>query len=60
MTSIGKLELIAEKESLSQQPGLWNDPKTAEELLKSIAQLKSWTTGFEKINTAIDDLVVLI
>jgi peptide chain release factor 2 len=27
--------------------------------LKSIAELKSWTTGFEKINTAIDDLVVL-
>jgi peptide chain release factor 2 len=44
---------------LSQQPGLWNDPKKAEELLKSIAQLKSWTNDFEKINTAIDDLVVL-
>ena len=44
---------------MSQQPGLWNDPKKAEELLKSIAQLKSWTNDFEKINTAIDDLVVL-
>ena len=59
MTSIAKLELIREKESLSQQPGLWDDPKTAEELLKSIAELKSWTNGFEKISTAIDDLVVL-
>jgi peptide chain release factor 2 len=38
---------------------LWNDPKKAEELLKGIAQLKSWTTDFDKINTAIDDLVVL-
>jgi peptide chain release factor 2 len=28
-------------------------------LLKGIAQLKSWTTDFEKINTAIDDLVVM-
>ncbi|MEI6048159.1 MAG: peptide chain release factor 2 [Bacteroidota bacterium] len=55
----GKLELIAEKESMSQQPGLWNEPKKAEELLKGIAQLKSWTTDFEKINTAIDDLVVI-
>jgi peptide chain release factor 2 len=27
--------------------------------LKGIALLKSWTAGFEKINTAIDDLVVL-
>jgi peptide chain release factor 2 len=38
---------------------LWNDPKKAEELLKGIAQLKSWTTDFDKINIAIDDLVVL-
>jgi peptide chain release factor 2 len=44
---------------MSQQPGLWNDPKKAEELLKEIARIKSWTTDFEKINTAIDDLVVL-
>ncbi|MEN6352123.1 MAG: peptide chain release factor 2 [Bacteroidales bacterium] len=55
----GKLEQIAEKESLSQQPGLWNDPKKAEELLKSISQTKSWTTDFDKITTEIDDLVVL-
>jgi peptide chain release factor 2 len=44
---------------MSQQPGLWNDPKKAEDLLKGIAQLKSWVTDFEKINTAIDDLIVL-
>jgi peptide chain release factor 2 len=44
---------------LSQQPGLWNDPKKAEDLLKGIAQLKSWTTDFEKIRTSIDDLIVL-
>jgi len=44
---------------VSQQPGFWNDPKIAEELLKGISQLKSWTTDFERINTAIDDLVVI-
>jgi peptide chain release factor 2 len=38
---------------------LWNDPKKAEELMKGIAQLKNWTTDFEKINSALDDLVVL-
>lgn len=27
--------------------------------MKAIAQLKSWTTDFEKINAALDDLVVL-
>lgn len=44
---------------MSLQPGLWNDPKNAEELLKSIARLKSWTTGFEKISNSLDDLVVI-
>jgi peptide chain release factor 2 len=44
---------------LSQQPGLWDDQKKAEELLKSIAQLKSWTTAFDKINSAIDDINVI-
>jgi peptide chain release factor 2 len=44
---------------VSQQPGLWNDPKKAEELLKGISQIKSWITDFGRINTAIDDLVVL-
>ncbi|MGA2407146.1 MAG: peptide chain release factor 2 [Bacteroidales bacterium] len=55
----GKLELIAEKESLSQQPGLWNDPKKAEDLLKGIAQTKSWITAFNRINSALDDLIVI-
>jgi peptide chain release factor 2 len=53
------LEIIAEKESLSQQPGLWDDPKKAEDLLKSIAQLKSWTIAFDNINSAIDDVSVI-
>ena len=44
---------------MSQQPGLWDDQKKAEELLKSIAQLKSWTTSFDKINSAIDDISVI-
>ena len=44
---------------MSQQPGLWNDPKKAEELLKSISQIKSWITDFNKITVEIDDLVVL-
>ena len=38
---------------------MWNDPKKAEELLKSIAQLKSWTSQFDNIGRALDDLSVL-
>ncbi len=38
---------------------MWEDPKKAEELLKAIATLKSWTTSFDKINTSLDDLNVI-
>lgn len=39
---------------------MWDDPKKAEELLKSIAQIKSWTTAFDKINSSIDDITVIL
>ncbi|MBP1666501.1 MAG: peptide chain release factor 2, partial [Bacteroidetes bacterium] len=55
----GKLKQIAEKEDISQQPGFWNDPKQAEETLKSISRLKSWTKEFDKVSTAIDDVAVM-
>ncbi len=45
---------------MSQSPDFWNDPKEAEVKLKEIAGLKSWTGGFEKISTGIDDLHVLL
>jgi len=38
---------------------LWDDPKKAEDLLRSIALIKSWTTAFDKINSAIDDINVI-
>ncbi|OFY58650.1 MAG: peptide chain release factor 2 [Bacteroidetes bacterium RBG_19FT_COMBO_42_10] len=44
---------------MSQQPGFWNDPQQAEELLRSISKLKSWTIDFNKVNTAVDDLGVI-
>jgi peptide chain release factor 2 len=53
------LALISEKENLSLQPGFWDDPKQAEELLRSISQLKSWTNDFNRVSTSVDDLAVL-
>jgi peptide chain release factor 2 len=43
----------------TQQPGFWNDPKSAEELLKEISQIKSWTIEFAKVNQAFEDLQVI-
>ncbi len=40
-------------------PGFWNDPKKAEEHMREIATVKSWTTAFTAVDTAVDDLVVL-
>ena len=44
---------------MTRQPDFWNDPKSGEELLKGISLLKSWTAAYDRINTGIDDLVVL-
>jgi peptide chain release factor 2 len=54
-----KLVLIAEKESITHQPGFWDDSKRAEEQLKVIAKLKSWTIDFDMVNSAIEDLLVI-
>jgi peptide chain release factor 2 len=44
---------------LTQKPDFWNDPKSAEELLKEISQIKSWTTEFRKVNQCFEDLQVI-
>ncbi|MFZ0281000.1 MAG: peptide chain release factor 2 [Bacteroidales bacterium] len=55
----GKLKEIADKESASQQPRFWDDPRAAEELLKQTSQIKSWTTEFDRVNSGFDDLQVI-
>ena len=41
-------------------PGLWNGSKEAENTLKEIASLKSWTESYRKVKTQIEDLQVLM
>lgn len=55
----GKLAFIQEQEAITQGADFWDDPKAAEKILKGIKQKKDWTTAFEKLETAVDDLVVL-
>lgn len=44
----------------TQAPDFWDDPKEAEQKLKSISTLKNWTEGYEEAATALDDLKVLL
>ena len=37
----------------------WDDPKEAEKFLKELSGVKFWTTGFDKLETAAEDLNVL-
>jgi peptide chain release factor 2 len=53
-----KLE-IDEEEQRTQLPEFWDDPKSAEKLLKQIRNKKIWTEGYDKVKTLVDDLEVI-
>jgi len=53
------LAQIAEQEKVTIQPEFWNDPKKAEEVLKSIKEKKNWTKKYDAVATSVDDLDVL-
>lgn len=55
-----KLVQIKEEELKTQDPSFWDNPKEAESQMKKIRNLKFWTDGFLKIQTAYDDLAVLL
>ncbi len=55
----GKQLQIEEEEKTSLQPGFWDDPKKAEQLMKSIQEKKNWTGAYSKAKNAHDDLVVM-
>ncbi|HCM60851.1 MAG TPA: peptide chain release factor 2 [Bacteroidales bacterium] len=54
-----KLKIIKEKEEITHLAGFWNDPKKAEGLMKEISSVKSWTTAFAAVDTAVEDMIVL-
>ncbi|MFT7613134.1 MAG: peptide chain release factor 2, partial [Parvicellaceae bacterium] len=51
---------IEEDELKSLDPNFWDDPKSAELLLKKIKQKKYWTKSYESVNGALEDLAVLL
>jgi len=56
----GKTIQIEEEQQRTHDPEFWNDPKSAEEQLKKIARLKAWVDGYKGVETAVDDLNVLV
>jgi peptide chain release factor 2 len=56
----GKSIQVEEEELKTLAPDFWNDPKAAEDHLRKIAKLKSWVTGYKAVESALEDLNVLI
>jgi peptide chain release factor 2 len=50
---------IEEEEEKTQDPEFWNNPKTAETLLKQIKEKKNITNSFAKANDAFNDIEIL-
>lgn len=50
---------MQEEELKTQDPEFWNNPKEAEEQMRTVRGIKAWTSGFEEINRLVDDFLVL-
>ncbi len=49
---------IAEEEKRTQDPDFWNNSKKAEQVMKRLRTLKSWTQSFDECRSAVDDAQV--
>ena len=51
---------MKEEELKTQDPSFWDDPKKAETQMKSIRGLKFWVETFDRLQTAVSDLEVVM
>lgn len=51
---------LKEEELKTQDPSFWDDPKKAETHMKSIRGLKFWVDTFDRVQTAVADLEVVM
>lgn len=51
---------LKEEELKSQDPGFWDNPKQAEQQMKTIRGIKFWIEAFDGLITSIDDVEVLL
>ncbi|MFV0346129.1 MAG: peptide chain release factor 2 [Bacteroidales bacterium] len=54
-----KINQLKEEELKTQDPAFWNNPKEAEQQMRHIRAIKSWTTGYENIEEQLGELEVL-
>lgn len=52
-------EHIEDQEQATHAPNFWDDPKSAELILKKLNQKKFWINAFDKVNDLCEDLLVL-
>ncbi|MBP9987288.1 MAG: peptide chain release factor 2 [Bacteroidales bacterium] len=55
----GKLKQLEEKQLATQADGFWNDPASAEALLKQISAIKFWTDSYAAAQSKLGDVEVL-
>lgn len=51
---------LQEEELKTQDPSFWDDPKNAEAQMKLIRGLKSWVSAYDDLNSAYEDIEVLL
>jgi len=51
---------VKQKETESQAPGFWDNPKDAEAFLKKMNGVKAWVTAYDSLAQAVDDVEVLM
>lgn len=51
---------LKEEELKTQDPGFWDNPKQAEQQMKTIRGIKFWVEAVDGLNSAMDDVEVLL
>ncbi|HNZ69617.1 MAG: peptide chain release factor 2 [Bacteroidota bacterium] len=55
----GKLIQLQEEELKTRDPDFWNNPKEAENQMRIVRSIKTWTEGFDEVNKITGDFLVL-
>ena len=51
---------VAQRQERTLAADFWDDPKEAEKFLKDMSGVKFWVEGYDKVNSAVADLDVLL